>query len=109
VPVAKEPYSWLCTYLICAFILSARTSKKYIASGMVLGCFNTIWVVLFYSFKFHEFASHHLDVNQWVSAQKDLPASVRNLIVIKSFMTFVSGILPGTFALVITSVKNQLR
>jgi hypothetical protein len=99
IPSNIEPIVWLIVFLFCAYIIGTRRPDKHFWHGLVLGLFNSVWIVLAHVLFFDRYMAGHAR-EAAMSASGPMPNSPRLMMSLAGpVIGLISGIIIGLFSL----------
>jgi len=102
-----EPFCWLVTFVICAFVIARQARARPFLHGLLLGIVNSIWVTGAHILFFDRYIAGHA---QEAAMLQRMPASLspRELMAMTGpVVGVISGIVIGVLAWIASRVLNS--
>jgi len=97
IPSNIEPFCWLAIFIVCAVIIAMRAPGKHFLHGLMLGVFNSFWIIAA-----HEaFYADYLAAHPQEAAMPTMGVPQRAFMVIFGLIIgVVSGLVLGLFSFI---------
>lgn len=105
-PVKFEPFCWVICYFISALIVTSRIHKRQFITGVLIGWIDTFWMILVLLFNYKTFVRLHPDVSIMLAHLDKGVNPFYFILIFKGAIGLFSGLIPGTFAIIINKVRS---
>jgi hypothetical protein len=109
IPSSLEPVLWLVVFVISAYAIATRSSKKYFQHGLLVGIANSVWVTAAHVALFDRYIANHPREAAMMTSMP-LPDSPRLMMsLVGPVIGIVSGLVIGLFAVVAARFGGRLK
>ena len=100
IPSNLEPIFWLAIFVVCAYVIAIRCSRRYFLHGLLVSLVNSIWITASHILLFERYiASHAKEAS--MMASMPLADSPRLMMALTGpVVGLISGLVLGLFAVV---------
>jgi len=98
IPSTTEPLFWLVIFVVCAYVIAIRCSRRYFLHGLMVSIVNSVWITASHILLFGRYISNHA---QEAAMMKSAPLPPRLMMACMGpLIGVVSGVVLGVFAVV---------
>lgn len=107
IPSDIEPFFWIAIFIVCAYIIARVLNAKYFVHGLLVGIFNSVWVIAAHVFLFNTYIANHPKEAEMMG-KMPLPDSPRLMMLCVGLLIgFASGVIMGILAFIASRIVKK--
>jgi hypothetical protein len=107
IPSNIEPVFWLAIFVICAYVIARRCSRRYFLHGLLVSLVNSVWITAAHITFFDQYITNHRREAAMMTSMP-LPDSPRTMMALMGPVVGLgSGVVLGLFAVVASKIMSR--